>query len=278
MPVRRVRFEYPDDFRAEWHPGKPEFAAACNALSLGMPYGEPYVVASIRTVRDELVPELAARVDAYLAQERQHLRQHRRFNELLTDQHPSLSRVEGWLARSYRYLAHRGSTEFNVAFAAGFEAVAFSAARWIDQRRLTLFRGSDPLPATLFLWHLAEEVEHKTVAHDVWAATDGSRLRFGAAMLTSFALLVWFIFLGTLVQLTATRRVFNPVAWIRLIGWGFGFAMEVLPTMAVTVLRGHHPSDLADPSWMPVWLSEYDAAAEEMPLWNAPVASAVSPG
>jgi predicted metal-dependent hydrolase len=41
VPVRHVRFEYPDDFRAAWQPLKPEFAAACNALSLGMPYGEP---------------------------------------------------------------------------------------------------------------------------------------------------------------------------------------------------------------------------------------------
>ena len=274
VPVRAVRFEYPDDTRAMWHPHKPEFAAACNALSLGMPYGEPYVIASVRRVVDDLDdPELADRARAYLAQERQHYRAHRRFNELLTDEMPGLLRIEKWLSRSYRRLDRKGSREFNVAFAAGFEAVAYSAARWMDRKRLTLFRGADPVPATLFLWHLAEEVEHKSVAHDVWAAVDGRRTRYAAGMLTSFAMLVFFIFVGTLAQLWSTRRIFNPLAWVRLIGWAFGFAFEALPTMAVTVIRGHHPSDLADPSWLPVWLQEYDEATGTMPLWDAPIAA-----
>ena len=73
LPERNMRFEYPDDFRAEWQPLKPEFSAACNALSLGMPYGEPHVVASVRRVRDRLGDEqLRGQVDSYLAQERSH--------------------------------------------------------------------------------------------------------------------------------------------------------------------------------------------------------------
>ena len=274
VPTRAVNFEYPDDFRAMWHPHRPEFAAACNALSLGMPYAEHYVVASVRKVVDDLDdPVLVERTRAYLSQEREHCRQHRRFNELLTAQRPGLRRIEGWLSRSYRGLARRGSRKFNVAFAAGFEAVAFSAARWIDGRRHSLFRGADPVPATLFLWHLAEEVEHKTVAHDVWAAVDGNRRRYAAGMVTSFTILVWFIFIGTVAQLAATRRIFSPLAWGRLVVWGIGFAMEALPTMAITVLKGHHPADLADPSWLPVWLSQYDTEAGTMPMWDAPIAA-----
>ena len=38
------------------------------------------------------------------------------------------------------------------------------------------------MPATMFLWHLAEEVEHKTVAFDVYQAVDGSKLRYAASM------------------------------------------------------------------------------------------------
>ena len=279
LPVRHVRFDYPDDLPALWHPHKPEFAAACNALSLGMPYGEPYVIASVRRVVDDLDdPALAEQARAYLGQERQHYRHHRRFNEILTTQMPGLARIEGWLSRTYRWLGRRGSREFNVAFAAGFEAVAYAAARWMDRRRNALFRGADPVASTLFLWHLAEDVEHKSVAHDVWAAVDGSRLRYAAGLLTSFAPLVWFIFLGTVAQLWSSRRIVNPLAWARLIGWAFGFAMEALPTMAITVVKGHHPSGLADPPFLAGWLQEYDEASGTMPLWNAPIsAGAASP-
>jgi len=279
VPVRKVRFDYPDDVRAAWHPARPELAAACNALSLGMPYGEPYVISSVRAVLDDARrddPELAERINAYVGQERAHFRAHARFNELITDRHPTLTRVERWIATSYRWLARRGSREFNLAFAAGFETVAFSAARWMDRRRVALFTGADPVPATLFLWHLAEEVEHKTVAHDAWASVDSSRLRYAAGMATSFALLIWFIFLGTMVQLAATGRILNPMVWLRLVVTALGFSMEVLPTMATTVLRGHHPSRLADPPWLPVWLSQYDETTATMPLWNAPIQSGLT--
>ncbi len=275
IPHRPIRLEYPADLRADWQPNKPEFAAACNALSLGMPYGEPYVMKSVRDALPALEAagehDLAAEVRAYLEQEREHASQHRRFNELLRAQHPALRHVERWLKRTYSFLTRRAGHRFGVAYAAGFEATAFAAARWMDARRHSLFRGADPEPATLFLWHLAEEVEHKTVAHDVWAAVDGNRLRYVAAMALCFAMLVWFIFCGVVVQLTAWRRLFSPVAWFRLWAWGIGFAFEVMPTMAITVLPSHHPSRQADPSWMPLWLSAYDPETNTIPAWDAPI-------
>ena len=272
LPHRRIRLDWPADTRAAWQPMKPEFAAAVNALSLGMPSGEPYVMQAVRdAARDIDDPALTERVRAYLAQEGEHARQHRRFNEILTAQHPALTRIERWLAASYGFLQRRASRRFAIAYAAGFEATAFAAARWMDAHRHELFRGADETPATLILWHLAEEVEHKTVAHDVWAASDGSRLRYVAAMATCFAMLVWFIFLGTVVQLTAWRRILSPVAWFRLWKWGLGFAFEVMPTMAITVLPDHHPSRQADPSWMTQWLTGYDPATDTIPAWNAPI-------
>ena len=269
---RRIRIEWPPDTRAAWQPMKPEFAAAVNSLSLGMPSGEPYVMQAVRDAAQEIDdPDLAQQVKVYLQQEGEHSRQHRRFNEILIEQHPALSRVERWLASSYAFLDRRAGRKFAIAYAAGFEATAFAAARWMDAHRHELFRGADPEPATLVLWHLAEEVEHKTVAHDVWAATDGNRLRYVAAMATCFTMLVWFIFLGTVVQLTAWRRLFSPVAWFRLWKWGIGFAFEVLPTMAVTMLPSHHPSRQADPTWMTSWLALFDDETGTIPVWDAPL-------
>ncbi len=272
LPHRRIRLNWPDDTRAAWQPVKPELAAACNALSLGIPHGEAYVIASMRDALDDITdPELADNVRGFIDQEREHSRQHRRFNDLITAQHPALRRVERWMAKTYRFLARRAGRRFGIAYAAGFEATAFAAARWMDSHRHELFRGADPEPSTLFLWHLAEEVEHKTVAHDVWAAVDGCRLRYVASMVVSFLMLFWFIFLGSLIQLVAWRRVLHPLAWFRLFKWGFGFASEVLPTMAITALPSHHPSQQADPSWMPLWLATYDPVTNTIPAWDAPI-------
>lgn len=237
-----------------------------------MPYGEPYVMKAVRDALPEIHDDVLEReVQAYLEQEREHSKQHRRFNELLVAQHPALRHVERWLKWSYGFLTRRMGRKFAISYAAGFEATAFAAARWMDSNRHELFRGADPEPATLVLWHLAEEVEHKTVAHDVWAAVDGSRLRYATAMAVCFVMLVWFIFCGVMVQLTAWRRVLSPVAWFRLWKWGLGFASEVVPTMAVTLLRSHDPRKQADPSWMPLWLAAYDEEANTIPPWDAPL-------
>ena len=57
--------------------------------------------------------------------------------------------------------------------------IAFTLARWVDENLGSFFAGADPVPATLFLWHLAEEVEHKTVAFDVWEAVEETVARVG---------------------------------------------------------------------------------------------------
>lgn len=258
VPHRRIRLVWPDDTRAAWQPAKPEFAAAVNALSLGMPHGEPYVMRSVRrAVAGVDDPILHERVAAYLEQEGEHSRQHRRFNEVVTAQHPSLRRVERWLARSYRLLDRLGP-KFGVAYAAGFEATAFAAARWMDAHRHELFRGADPEPATLILWHLAEEVEHKAAAHEVNRAAGGGRIRYLGAMAVSLLLVMAFVGVGTTIMLAAERRLMNPIAWWRLSVWAVTFAFDLIPTLVVSALPGFHPAQWADPLWYEVWLRELD--------------------
>jgi hypothetical protein len=41
--------------------------------------------------------------------------------------------------------------------------------------------------------------------------------------------------------------------------------------MVITALPGHHPRELADPTWMVTWLARYDPTTETIPQWNAPI-------
>ncbi|MCC5950624.1 MAG: metal-dependent hydrolase [Acidimicrobiia bacterium] len=258
LPERRVRFEYPDDFDPAWHRRLPEFAAAANSVSLLMPFAEPYFVGSVRKALPELPTPLATRTEEYLRQELAHQRAHRRFNDLLLVRYPALRRVEGWARRSYGWLGRTRSLEFNLAFAAGSETIAYSIARWTEKRCDRLMADADLLPATLFMWHLAEEVEHKTAAYDVYEAVDGSRLRYVAASTVSVLLLVFLTTCATLTMLASDRSLLRPSVWVRLVTWAFSLAFEVLPTLAVSSLRRHHPSQLTDPTWMVRWLRSYD--------------------
>ncbi len=249
-------FVYPDDFRAQWHPTNPDLACVANAVSLLMPYAEPYVVRSVKATIDRLDDPLQSEARAYVRQEGQHHAQHRRFNDLVVERFPTLRHNERAMAWTYRWLEQRTSTGFGVAFAAGFETVAYAAARWVEARRSTLLTGADPVARDLFLWHLAEEVEHKSVAHDVHEALEGGRVRYLGAMTLSAMLLGFFAFLNALTILVVTGRILNPFAHLRLLWWSITFLFELVPAMVISALPGHHPSDLVDPLFYSQWLAQ----------------------
>jgi len=269
LPVRRVRMEYPADFDPAWVPGYPEFAYAANGVSM-MPYYEPYFIRSVRSTLDELDPALRARTEQYLGQEQQHQNQHVAFNGIIHTRYPKVATWERWLKHTCDRLWRKRSQKFNVAFAAGSETIAFVMARWADRRLGSLFVGADAQASTLFLWHLAEEVEHKTAAYDVFEAIDGSRLRYAWATTVSVFIIGWFISLSIFSMLKADKRLFHPVAHFRLVKLGLGLAFELLPTLFMSAFPGHHPDDLADPAFLPAWLQSFDPDTATMPLWQPP--------
>jgi predicted metal-dependent hydrolase len=261
VTVRNVSFPYPPDFDPAWSGNVPEFACAANSVSLMMPYVEPYLARSVRAALPQIEdPELRREAAAYVRQELTHHVQHRQFNDLLAERCRGIHMLERWMRAAFERLGRRKSLGSHLAFAAGAEGVAYGAARWAAAHRRELLATAEPAIAELFLWHLAEEVEHKSVAFDVFQAVDGSRRRYVWGMLLGFALLAFFTVVGTTVQLWQQRRLFHPIAYVRLTRWSVTFLFELLPAMAISSFRGHHPRDLADPPFLVQLLRERDAA------------------
>ena len=75
---RRVHLAHPDDVDPAWNPRRPELSFAADAVSLLMPYAEPYFVRTVRRAVPELEPALARTATAFCAQEARHHGEHRR--------------------------------------------------------------------------------------------------------------------------------------------------------------------------------------------------------
>lgn len=265
--TRRVRFEYSEDFNPQWHPLVPELACVANSVSMMMPHAEPYVAKSIRATIEHLDDATAADARHFVAEELQHHVEHRRFNAAVLADQPSLERLNRLMAWTFEKLSDR-SMAFNAGFAAGFETIAYSVARWVESRLGELFDGADDEAASLFLWHLAEEVGHKTVAFDAFHQVSGKRRTYVAAMVTAMILLGFFAAAGTAQMLWRQGRFFRPIAHWRMLTWTISFVFDLLPAMVVSALPGHHPSKLVDPAFYEQWLQHFDADDGTLPVWS----------
>ena len=268
LRARRVTFSFPDDLDPAWTPRNPEVAIAANSVSMLMPHVEPYIVKTMRAASDRLDPTTREVVAEFNRQELRHHAEHRRFNDLVIARHRGLRHVDGWMRRTYGWLGRTRSLEFNVAFAASSETAAFAMARWTESHMRTIFDGADDVTSTLFLWHLAEEVEHKSVAFDVHHAIGGSRPRYAAAAILTILLLTWFAFWCSVVMLWGKRRILSPLAWFRLVRLVLSVAFDVLPAIGASMMKDHHPRDLSDPVLLSTWLRHFDPQTATMPLWS----------
>jgi predicted metal-dependent hydrolase len=181
ITVRKVKFEFPDALD-DVLPGDDLVSETyLVAFSLTMPYLEPYLIRTYRSVADDITnPALAADVREFIGQEAQHFQNHRRVNEMIKrqlgpDVATRLQAVEDRLDADYRRFSTSKSRHFNLVYAEGFEAMTCAMAITSFAEAEAGRSATRPGPwGTLWAWHAAEEIEHRTVAFDVYEHLEGS--------------------------------------------------------------------------------------------------------
>lgn len=171
LKVRNLPFEFGDDTPFQWNPANPLFGFAGNVLSFVAPPFERYIVAAVRMAMPRVHdPAVAAEADAFLRQEAQHARAHRLHVAALTRQHPGLAEVSAEIESRFDELLENESLEFHLAYVADIEATFTPLFNVWLRHRDSLFDNGDPRVAPLFLWHLVEEIEHRSSAYVVYNA------------------------------------------------------------------------------------------------------------
>ncbi|MCZ6617113.1 MAG: metal-dependent hydrolase [Gammaproteobacteria bacterium] len=263
--TRRIPFEFPQDIEPYWKPDMPEWSALLNGLSLTMPYLEPFLIRTIREAAESIEEaELHSEVRAFVEQEAQHFSQHRKFNELIKSKgYPHLAELESEMESYYRKL-DAASLQKRMAYTSGFETMTIGLTRFLINRRRWLFKDADPRVASLMLWHIVEEAEHKSVAVDVYRAVcPGYRAWVFGLFHGSFHVLSMAI-RGATMMLVRDGR-FKFVNKLRLTGLVASFLMTWAPVLVRSLLPGHHPDHIEDPPWVAQWINEYDVK-EGVPL------------
>lgn len=176
FPVRPLDFDVsnvaPED--CAWSKSSPYFSVFINALGLHVPYFERYLICTINTVKHDMADDKLRRDMVALAgQEGHHARNFIAFNALMAKRYPKVEKLDATAKNYFKRAAKKDSLRRKVAFTAGYETFTFLAGLIILKNYDKWMADSHPVMKALWVWHQVEEVEHGSVAHDVYRALYG---------------------------------------------------------------------------------------------------------
>jgi len=195
--VRRMSFDFSDDIPAWWLGGDRVLTRNIDAMHMLFPEGERFFVRSVkRYLRDITDPDLKARVKGFIGQEVMHGREHEAAFALLDrDGIEYQSFLDGTGTTFFKRLEARLSPMTCLAVTCALEhmTAVLGEGAFTDP----LLDAAHPTMRELALWHAAEEIEHKSVAFDVYRAMGGGYVRRIFGMGVAFASLTWLWHQGT---------------------------------------------------------------------------------
>ena len=190
LVVRRLLIDLSTPFPARWNGGDAFRSAFFNALSMSFPAGEQFFIDSVReglkTLPEAERTRFAGEVQGFIGQEATHRRIHALFNGHL-DKLGYDNEIE---RRTVQRRAANAANDLrnHVAATAATEHFTAIFANWL-LRHPEALEGAEPRLRTLWLWHSAEESEHRSTAFDVYQAMGGNhewRIRIFRYITTTF--------------------------------------------------------------------------------------------
>ncbi|RZI44617.1 metal-dependent hydrolase [Herbaspirillum sp. HC18] len=223
LVVRRLLIDLEKPFDRHWCGGDAFRTALFNALSMSFPVGEQFFIDSVRNGFKELPEDkrerFRAEVQGFVGQEATHRRLHSLFNGHLEQQ----GLINAWAPRAQERLKMLDGVDFIhwVAITAANEHFTAILADWLLRNHDMLDTGDARLK-TLWLWHSAEEAEHKSTAFDLFQALGGDH-----AWRVTWMRRVTTIFLGdvtrqTIYNLHRDRTLWKWSTWKSAAGFLFG--------------------------------------------------------
>ena len=173
MIKRDPSFELQKHLSSNWANDDAFLTAVFNALSISFPKGEKFFMNSVRAFKDEVSKEMSEEIRMFCIQEATHTREHIKYNKLLCelkgyDSEELESIFVKKLEKSY---TDKVDNKIRLAITTAMEHITASMGASILKGNL--IKSDNPV-ADMWKWHSLEEVEHRSVAYDVYKAVNGS--------------------------------------------------------------------------------------------------------
>lgn len=204
---------------AVWIEGNPFMTALLNAFSMAFPAGEDFFIRTLsrglKHLPAERVHGFRHEVRGFMAQEAVHRRLHGQFNAHLAAQ----GQPNEWDARLRERFLQLADVDVRHAMAvtAAIEHFTTMLADWLLAHP-EVFEGVEERLCTLWMWHAAEESEHRSTAFEMYRALDGDETWRRRWFYRITCLLLWGLMAQTLRNLRASRTLWSWRTWTGALG------------------------------------------------------------
>ncbi len=209
LVVRRLLIDLEQPVQRHWCSNDAFLSAWFNALSMSFPVGEQFFIDSVRQGFKALPADqqalLQGEVQGFVGQEATHRRIHALFNAQI-EKHGLVNHWEP-RARARLRLLEGSDPRHGLAITAANEHFTALFAEWLLAHQQVL-DGCEPRLKTLWLWHSAEEAEHKCTAYDLYQALGGSH-----AWRVRWMRRITLIFLGDALRQTVNNLRRDGTLW-----------------------------------------------------------------
>ncbi len=210
FPVRALAFGFDKvEFRDPlWSRTRPEFSMFVNALGIHVPYFERYLVHTMSKAKAQVSSESLKRdMSAIIGQEAHHAKNFIHLNEWLGRRYPKVKRFDADAREYFSRRAKTDSLKQLVGFTAGYETFTFLAGMIVLDNYDRWFKDSDPVMKALWIWHQVEEVEHGSVAFEVFQDLFGEHELYRK----------WMIVVTLTHIAKETLKAYTHMSWVE--GW-----------------------------------------------------------
>lgn len=179
VPIRHMKFDFDESKAAKYCWNNNSWGSAyILTFSAFIPAGERFVVEAVRAFRDEIDdPELKAQVTSLIGQEANHSRVHAEFNAMYDLKGMPVSAMARMSEKVYlELLMPRIPRTTRLAIACAIEHITAIMAEKAFGDELAQLEMFDEITGEFLLWHLLEELEHKSIAYDLYEHVDGRYL------------------------------------------------------------------------------------------------------
>lgn len=247
ITVRRLDLEVGEETPTYWFDDNQYLTALLNGLAITFPPGERFFIRSVKHFMAGIDdPKLTERVRAFTGQEAMHTKEHLTFNRFLDGRGFPAKAMEDFVTRRIGKIQSESTPAANLARTAALEHFTAILATALLEHPEILDR-MDPAVAKLWAWHAIEEIEHRSVAFDVYKeAVDDEELRLRMMRVTTIIFLLANI-IRTHILIKASPRPFDArraLGAVKTLFGRRGLLRKIGPRYLAYYRKDFHPSEL----------------------------------